>query len=117
MNRRDLFASLAAAALAPGELWAPKKAIFLPPKGGWISRRGSVPHGGIGSGGYANWVEGRDYSMGDLKSIEGPPLSVGGYIDPLTGSFHVTHVSAVYPSQGFRTMWNDQYSTYDPRKS
>lgn len=36
MNRRELFDALAAAALAPGELWAPgKRTIFLPPRSGW----------------------------------------------------------------------------------
>jgi len=37
MNRRELFSILAAAALAPGELWVPgRRTVFLPPAGGWL---------------------------------------------------------------------------------
>jgi hypothetical protein len=39
MNRRQLFAALAAAALAPGELWTPTRSIFLPPTAGWPGLR------------------------------------------------------------------------------
>lgn len=37
MNRRGLFALLAGAVIAPGEIWAPTKKIFLPPVTGWFS--------------------------------------------------------------------------------
>lgn len=39
MNRRQLFATLGAVALAPGELWTPSRKIFLPPRGGWSAER------------------------------------------------------------------------------
>jgi hypothetical protein len=35
LTRRGLLAALAATAIAPGELWTPKRTIFLPPRGGW----------------------------------------------------------------------------------
>lgn len=38
MNRRQVFAVLAAAAAVPNELWIPKRTIFLPPKGGWPAK-------------------------------------------------------------------------------
>lgn len=41
MNRRQflLRAGIASAALAVPELWVSKQTIFLPPSGGWVSRR------------------------------------------------------------------------------
>jgi hypothetical protein len=35
VNRRELFALLAGALVAPQALWTPARTIFLPPRGGW----------------------------------------------------------------------------------
>jgi len=49
MNRRQLFQALAAAAIAPGELWKPQRTIFLPPRGGWLDSHGLFVRGNVGA--------------------------------------------------------------------
>jgi hypothetical protein len=63
MNRRQLLASLIAAAAAPAQMWEPSRTIVLPPKGGWPQQ--VLIRVGNRTG----------YDRSPLSNVAGPPVT------------------------------------------